>query len=431
MPSRAELRSGVETALRALSIAILALMLWVSLDRGRTESIASAHSANLAAAVRDWSASGMAPDRVSLDLQRNPVPAHRDWIRALAHAGTQLSWSGQLPAAAVSVQPVPSPRGGFTVLAAAPAANRVSIEDDLGLIEGASAAAGGAGFHLPMASGNVIARAGGTTARASLPDSVRVGRLLILGAAGWETKFVTAALEEDGWRVDAEIRVAPGVSVSQGNSSPIDTARYSAVVVLDGTAASRASDIARYVASGGGLVLSGGAASVDAFASLRAGAPGRIQSPSATEGEPGSVTVASLARFPITALRSDAIRLASDNGETVSAARRHFAGRVLQSGYSDTWRWRMSGGDDSPADHRSWWTNLVASVAYAPAVKRSVIVTDNAPYAGLVAALGPPARQPGSNLASAAGSISLWLLFAILSLSLLGEWASRRLRGSR
>ena len=431
MPSRADVRAAIETALRALSITILALMLWLSLDRGRPERVVSARSANLGPALRDWSSSGLAPDRVSLQLDRTPTPAHRDWIRALSHANTDLTWRGSLPLAAVSVAPVPSPRGGITVLAAAPSANRVSIEDDLGLIEGENAFRGGTRFLVPSASGSVIAKVGGTTARASLPDSVRIGRVLVIGSANWETKFVTAALEEDGWKVDADIRVAPGASVTQGASSQIDTARYSAVVALDGSAASRGSDIARYAASGGGVVLAGTTASLEAFASIRAGAVGRVQSPSATEGEPGSVPAASLSISPIVGLRPDAIPLTSENGFVVSAARRHVAGRVLQTGYIDTWRWRMSGGANSPAEHREEWTRAVASVAYAPTVRSSALATDDAPIAGLVAALGPSSQQRGQTLASAAGSISLWLFFAILSLSLLGEWASRRMRGSR
>ena len=431
MPSRADVRAGIETALRALSIAILGLMLWLSLDRGRPEEVVTARSANLGPALRDWSQAGIGADRASIQLDRNPTPAHRDWIRALSRSGTTVSWRGDLPAAAVSVQPVPSPRGGFTVLAAAPRANRVSIEDDLGLIEGETAANGGAKFLVPIATGNVVAKSGGTEARAAMPDSVRVGRVLVIGSANWETKFVTAALEEDGWKVDTEMRVAPGVDVTQGGPAQLDTAKYSAVIALDASAVARAADIARYAASGGGVVLAGATGGLDAFASIRAGTVGRIQSPSATESEPGSIKITSLPVAPVTALRADAIRLTTENGAVVSAARRHWSGRILQTGYTDTWRWRMSGANDAPAQHREWWTHAVASVAYAPPIRHSAMATDNAPSAQLVATLGPPSQQPGPTLASAAGSISLWLLFAILSLSLLGEWASRRLRGWR
>ena len=430
MPSRAEIRGGFETVLRVLSIAVLAWMFWVSLERGRAEQVVSARSGNIGAALRDWSASGIAPDRASIQLDSTPSATDRDWMRALDAAGTRVQWRGNLPAAAISVQPVASPRGGIRVLAASPAANRISVEDDLGLIEGATAHSGGASFEIPSSSGNLVARVGGTHAVADPSDSIRIGRVLVIGGAGWESKFVVAALEEAGWKVDAEMRVAPTVDVTQGSISPIDTSRYSAIIALDGAAASRASDIIRYVSSGGGLILSGAAGSLEAFVSVRPGATGTVQTPSSLEGEPGSATLKSLPVVPIVALRSDAVRLESRDGVTTSAARRHNQGRVLQDGHIDTWRWRMSGGDNSPAEHRAWWTKTVSSVAYAPVVQPAEVANDNAPVTRLIAALGPQS-QTGPTFASQAGSISLWLLFAILSLSLLAEWTSRRLRGSR
>ena len=430
MPSRAEIRGTIELALRAISLAVLALMLWLSLDRGRPERAVSARSANLAAALRDWSSAGVAPDRAAIQLDSIPSAVERDWMRALAHSGSKVDWKGDLPASAVSVQPVASPRGGFTVLVAAPSANRVTVEDDLGLIEGATATAGGARFNVPSASGAVLAKIGATRAYAASVDSIRLGRVLVLGNAGWESKFVTSALEEAGWKVDAEMRVAPSVDVTQGFASAIDTSRYSAVVALDASAASRAPEIARYASSGGGVILAGVTGSLDAFASLRAGGTGSVQVPSVIDVEPGSTTLESLSLVPIATLRADAIRLETRRGVVAAAARRHGSGRVLQEGYLDTWRWRMSGGDNSPAVHREWWTRMVASVAYAPAVRSTRDSADNAPSARLIEALGSPS-QPTVSLAATAGSISLWLLFAILVLSLLGEWGSRRLRGTR
>ena len=430
MPSRAEIRGTLELALRATSFLVLAWMLWLSLDRGQPERVVSARSANIASALRDWSSAGVAPDRAAIHLDSTPSPIERDWMRALAHSGSSVTWSGNLPASAVAVHPVPSPRGGLTVLVAAPSANRVTIEDDLGLIEGTTATAGGAQFDVPSTVGQLQAKVGSTRARAVAADSIRLGRVLVLGNAGWESKFVTSALEEAGWKVDAEMRVAPSVDVTQGVLSAIDTSRYSAVVALDAAAATRASEISRYVTSGGGLVLGGVTGSLDAFASLRAGATGRVQVPSVLEGEPGSTTLESLSLLPIGSLRSDAVRLDVRRGVTAAAARRHGSGRVVQEGYIDTWRWRMSGGDDAPSAHREWWTRLVSSVAYAPTVRVAPETADHAPNAGLIEALGAPS-EPSASLATAAGSVSLWLLFAILSISLLAEWASRRLRGLR
>jgi len=430
MPSRAEVRGGFEGVLRVVSIAILAWLLWKSLDRTRSDQVVSARSSNIAAALRDWSRAGIAPDRAAIRLDSAPGPMERDWMRAVGHSGTRVQWNGNLPAIAIAAQPIASPRGGIRALAAAPNSNRVSIEDDLGLIEGANAHAGGASFDIPVASGNFVAAVGATKATADPVDSIRIGRVLVIGTAGWESKFVTAALEEEGWRVDADIRVAPSVAVTQGTLAPIDTSRYSAVIALDGAAALRASDISRYVSSGGGLILAGAAGSLEAFSPLRAGTIGNVQTPSVLESEPGSLTRKSLSVVPIAVLKPDAVRLESAGGITTTAARRHNQGRVLQEGYLETWRWRMSGGDRSPSEHREWWTKAVASVAYAPVVRAGPVINDNAPVTRLVEALGP-ASQTTTSLTSNARSISLWLLASALGLFLLAEWLSRRLRGAR
>lgn len=432
MPSRAKVRGGFETALRAASIAILAWMLWLSLDRVSPESVLSARSPNLALEVRDWSMRGIAPDRIIAQLDSTPSPVERDWLGALLGAGSKVTWNGDLPVAAVGVQPIASPRGGFTVLAATSAAQGIRIVDDVGTLDTASARNGGARFSIPSASGVIHAKVGGSTASAILPDSVHLRRVLVIGSAGWEAKFVVAALEEDGWKVDAEMRVAPGANVTQGSLSPMDTSRYSAVIALDGAAASRASEIVRYATSGGGVILAGTAATLDAFNAIRAGSPGRLEAGSALSSEPGATTLASLSLTPITSLRSDAIALDRRGGSIAAAARRQGAGRVLQQGYMDTWRWRMGGGDAAPDEHREWWTRAVASVAYAPSiVSANRTHADNAPVARLVATLGSASTPQLPSLASAAGSVSLWLLFGMLAASLLAEWASRRLRGAR
>lgn len=421
----------MEAVLRAVSIALLAWMLWLSLDRGKPETVASARSANLGAALRAWASAGTAPDKISIQLDSTPVPRDRDWLAALRSAGSGVSWSGDLPAAGVDVQPVASPRGGLTVLTAAPSAARINLVDDVGALDTADARGGGARFAIPSASGIVRAKVGGTTASARDADSVQIKRVLVIGNAGWESKFVVAALEEDGWKVDAQLRVAPGISVTQGSINPIDTSRYAAVVALDVSAGSHASDIVRYVSSGGGVILAGTAASLDVFSPIRAGAPGRSTG-ALLASDPGATTLRAVPLVPIAVMRGDAIVLDRRDGAIAAAARRHIGGRVLQHGYVDTWRWRMGGGDASLADHRAWWTRAVAGIAYAPRIARSVPEpTDAAPVAGLIAALGEPSPRQASSLASAAGSVSLWWLFALLSLSLIAELTSRRMRGAR
>ena len=118
MPSRAEVRVTIERILRGVSFVLLAWMLWLSIDRGSAERAVSAGSGNLSAAVKDWSAAAIAPDRISVKLDSTPSPAVRDWLRALRGAGSDVSWNGSLAATALSAEPVIAPRGGFAVTAA-------------------------------------------------------------------------------------------------------------------------------------------------------------------------------------------------------------------------------------------------------------------------------------------------------------------------
>ena len=431
MPSRAETRSGIETVLRVVSVGIIAWMFWLSLDHGSIESVVGARTASLSSGLRDWSRAGVAPNRISVELDSVPSPRQRDWLAALQSSGSKVSWSGALPAVGLEIQPIAAPAGGYNVLVSAPAGASVVVGDEIGPLDTLRAGAGGARVSVPSASGEVTATSSATTARSALPDSLHIKRVLVFGSADWESKFVIAALEEDGWKVDAQTHLAPGVNVTQGSISPIDTARYSAVIALDKSASAYASEITRYVVSGGGFIIGSGAAGIEAFAYYRPGGIGRMESASATQSEPGSVTLQSLSVLPIVGMR-DAIPLDRRNGNVVAAARRHGAGRVLQLGYVDTWRWRMSGGETSVSDHRKWWTNAVAGVAYAPSSNPAFTSTeDDAPFARLVQALGPPSHAAKVSLASTAASVSLWWLFVILSLSLLAEWVSRRTRGVR
>jgi hypothetical protein len=318
------------------------------------------------------------------------------------------------------------------MLVSAPPGSSVVIGDEIGPIDTLRATNGGASVNVPSASGVITATAAGTTARATLPDTLRIRRVLVIGDADWESKFVVAALEEDGWKVDAQTHLAPGVSVTQGSITPIDTSRYSAVIALDHSSSAYASDIVRFANMGGGVIIGAAAAGLESLTPLRAGSPGRIEAASATASEPGSVTLQSLSIVPVSGMRGDAVALDRRGGDVAVAARRFGGGRVMQLGYLDTWRWRMSGAENSVADHRKWWTNAVAGVAYAPAITPEVPATsDNAPVARLIESLGQPVPAARAPLASKAASVSLWWLFAILSLSLLAEWVSRRTRGVR
>jgi hypothetical protein len=136
----------------------------------------------------------------------------------------------------------------------------------------------------------------------------------------------------------------------------------------------------------------------------------------------------------VTSLASDAVALESRESAVTVAARRVDAGRVVQSGYDETWRWRMAGGDEAAAAHREWWSRLVAAVAYAPIVARPVAsdaAIDETPLASLIDALGPASTFDAAAVPTRDGTRTTRSLFALVVGALLLEWASRRLRGVR
>jgi hypothetical protein len=184
------------------------------------------------------------------------------------------------------------------------------------------------------------------------------------------------------------------------------------------------------------LVLEPGAAVLEGMSTLRAGNAGNVL-PSTGSREAGdSVTETSLPLTPVTSLRADAIPLENRNGSISLAARRVRAGRVLQTGYDETWRWRMDGGDDGLRDHRQWWSGLLSQVVYAPEAPRAstiasaaAITADESPLSGLIASIGPAAPRNSASLSANKGN---WMaaLFAVMVLALLTEVASRRSRGA-
>jgi hypothetical protein len=431
MPSRAEMRIRVEQVLRGIVIAVLAVMLWESLHQ-RTDSGGQFVTARgiSGSALAKWSSLATAPAKIQVKLDSVPSMIERAWLGALAGAGSSVTWTGDLAPVMIDAQPVASPAGGTKVIVAAPSGSSVVVGDDVGPIDTVHVQNGGAALTLNSVADHFTARAKGSIALTSAHDSIVLRRVLVIGEASWEAKFVVAALEEEGWKVDAFIRVAPGVDVTQG-SATIDTSRYSAVVALDGAAAPYANRILGFARTGGGVVLGAQAASLEAMAPLRAGAVGHETSDARAIQSGGSVTLATLPLAPITALRSDAVSLEKRAGATAVAVKRIDAGRVLQVGYEDTWRWRMGGGDGAILDQRRWWTGLVSSAAYATRIPRATTATatNEAPIVGLVAAIGSSRTGAASNLS---GQPSDWTpsLFALVALALIGEITSRRVRAA-
>jgi hypothetical protein len=336
----------------------------------------------------------------------------------------------------IDARPIAAPSGGTQVFVSGTSGSPFVLSDEIGAIDTVRAQGTGASVALKGRGSRLVARGKGATASTTQTDSVTLRKVMVIGSAGWESKFVVAALEEEGWKVDALIRVAPSVDVTQGSATAIDTSRYSAVVALDSAASPYAARIAEFVREGGGLVLEPGAALLDGMSPLRAGNVGNVLPSPASRGAGESANETTLPLRPVTSSRADAIPLETRSGSISLAARRVRAGRVLQTGYDETWRWRMDGGDNGLRDHREWWTGLLSKVVYAPGAPRASTVAsattsaaDEAPLAGLIASIGP--ARPGKS-ASLSATTGNWMaaLFALLVLALLTEVASRRSRGA-
>ena len=417
-----------EQVLRAIVIAALAVMLWRSLSPSTVQGarVVSAHGVS-PSLLRQWT--NRAPSGIQLTLDAAPDRMQRAWLGALNGAGTMVTWTGRVTPLSNAAQPIASPTGGTRVAVAAPAGARLILSDEIGAIDTVQLRSSGAVVSLTGDAATVTANVGGSLASSVQSDSLLLRKVLVIGNATWESKFVVAALEEEGWKVDASIRVAPGTNVDQGAFASIDTAHYSAVIALDSAVAPFASRIAQFVRAGGGVVLTSEAASLDAMSPLRAGATGRPE----TVNTQRQINLLSLSVSPI-APKTDAVPLETRGSVTTVAARRFVTGRVVQIGYVDTWRWRLNGGDNGVRDHRRWWTGLLSDVAYAPRIPRSTNTgvtngDDPAPVADLIARIGPAAT---GNRSAPERSSQDWMavLFALALLALIGEVASRRLRGA-
>ncbi|HEX7089511.1 MAG TPA: hypothetical protein VF192_05205 [Longimicrobiales bacterium] len=420
-------RVWLERCAHLLGIAIIAWLLADSLRPRPAAGPEVVGTGGLAAELRRWSTVA-APGEVHLTVDSAVSPAHREWLAALAAAGTGVSWDGDsVPPLAVALDPVPDPAGGTRIWATAPPGTMLVLEDDVGAIDSVAAGGTGARFSTGFPLRAVRVRSGAFVAESVLRDSISFGRVLVVGRVGWESGMVTAALEERGWEVDARLALSPKGDVVQGGPlEELDPARYSAVIVLDSAALVGPGRLVRYVREGGGLVITARAASAAALAPLRVGRAGRVVAPV----EPFDTSAADPRRslgFTSIVPAEDAVPLEL-RGELVAvAARRVDRGRVVLVGYDDTWRWRMAGGAGAVEAHRAWWAALVASVArvdHAPLPG----IADEAPLATMVQLLGSPSSRPAE--AAAAGRLSRGWAFAALAAALLLQWLSRRLRGA-
>lgn len=426
---RPGVRRWLEGVAHALALGLLAWLLADSLRAPGPGPAESVRTADLAASLRRWSTVAP-PSRIHLTIEGAPTPAAIDWLAALARSGAPASWgAGDATPVAAVADPVADPAGGTRIRAAARAGEVITLADAFGALDSVSAGRTGTTFLARSGPQWVSGRAGVLTASTAVTDSLVLGRILVLGAVGWESKFVAAALEERGWRVDARLALSPRGNVVQGAAQPIDTARYSAVVVLDSSAPGNLAAIAPYLRSGGGVILTAAATRAPGLRGLGA------SSPAATipAVDPFDTTAAqprrSLGLVPVAVLPEQVV-VERRGGQVAIAARRIERGRLLIVGYQDTWRWRMAGGGDAVEAHRAWWADLVSAVAHVGRVPRppSAGGVDEAPYAHLVERFGP--ATVGDAVTATASRFSKPALFAILAGLLVLGWASRRLRGA-
>jgi len=420
MPSHAERRLPWERAARGLGVVLL-----------------------LGALVLAWRAVGRGDvRRVHVAVEGGLSPVQRDSLAALAAAGDSVTWSGRVAAVIASAEAVREPSGAtrFSVVAD----SATALGDSLGLIDSLSTGAGT--LTTEGVRGRFAVNSGGTTASVAARTAPDLGRVLVLGRVGWEAKFTIAALEEAGWLVDARLRLSDTITVEQGRSTMPTAGTHAVVVVLDSLlGASAATSLTRFVRAGGGLVLSGDAVRPAALASLSAARVAGVEPGEAgafEEGEP----LHALPFHALGGLTSDAVVLETRDDAPAVVARRVAAGRVIQSGYAETWRWRMQGETGSVEAHRAHWSRLVGTAAPTAAfVARTrgaassdsadvssaampAATADPAPLAALVDALGP-AQAAAPTTSPARDPLPPWLGAPALLL-LVAEWASRRARGA-
>ena len=423
------IRRRVEVVLR--TVAAAAVVAWiVNAAVPRADGVVSVRGDELGDALPSWTRDASV-GAVHVRLDTTPDAVTAAWLAAIRGAGTRLSWeSDALVPVALETYPAADPAGGTIVLASVASTTSI-LSDALGPLDTLESNAATA-LRLASLVGEVTLTSGEQPARATIAGGRAPKRVYVAGAAGWEAKFVVAALEEAGWTVDARLFVAPGLDVAQGaGRAALDTSRHSAVILLDSAAAETVRGVEAFVRAGGGVVLAGDASRARRVAELIAWRAASRET-AALGTLPGDTAWRGLSRVPMRLTSAGiALPLEVRSGTPVIVARRHHAGRVAGVGYDATWRWRMAGGENSVAEHRAWWSRLVSSVAARRPVIESDAITGAAPVAALHDVLGPPSA-PGDTPAGGFPRSALANLLGLIALSaLLGEWLLRRSRGAR
>jgi hypothetical protein len=419
MPLPAD-RRILELSLRIVAAAAMAWLVIGTFSIREKSGGIVADAGDAVVAVNGWILDPPA-DTIGIRLDRSLDGETRDYLKALRSNGSAIAWVSQgVDPVMVDGEALRDPAGGAVVRVMTADTGVITLSDSLGLLDSLRLAPSGMTVRVPAYSGVLSVQAGTTVATVN-PAAGTLKSVVVLGMAGWESKFIVRALEERGWNVESRIGIAPRLATIQGQPLPLDTARHAAVVALDSSAAPYASAIHQFVRNGGGLILS---------AAATPSLPGTAPAALATLVRPGPNMTdrndfrEQLAFRALGSLREGAVGLDERSGRLAVVAGRSGTGRVIQIGYRDTWRWRMEGTGNAVADHRNWWSGLVAAVAYRP-LGGPVRGSDPAPLASFIQEFGPPGSLPSTRPA-----LVVWPgLLSIFLLSLFAEWLSRRLRG--
>ncbi len=463
----------IERMCRVLALAALIAAIWwmwkpdlSAVPDGRTRMFSvddrqSELANDIARFLRDPARSS---DTLLASLNALPGPSARALLGAVAAAGLPFQWldSSGARGLALSVTRDASPAAPVELRASWPMGTLpLVITDRGGLIDSLDPGADSRVTNPSSHDSRVLQVSAWRLAAASSPVEARLGhsvaiqqehaarppkRVMLVGTPSWESKFTTVALEEAGWVVDSRIQLSPTAFSESGNPGRLDTARYDVVVVVDSMQVDAAA-IRRFVRLGGGLVLTGDALRIPELADLRparairlqAAIAGALLGPAPRDGleswllsaEPGAETLVASNRA---------------NGSPLVLARRDGAGRVLAMAYRQLWRWRMEGSDEGMSEHRNWWSAVLAAAAFSNTGQSGAVMADPfpgdaAPWADMAAMAGMPldSVQTGviplsrdSRTRALAYRLPLpAILFAVMAISLLVEWTSRRLRGAR
>lgn len=417
-------RRRFELGCRIAAFAVLGWLIGTSLMPASRRTVEKVSSHDIGARLPGWT---RLPASVALHAELTVPPDAwiADWLGALRHAGHAVTWSGTPAALAIAAEALADPTGGVRVDVAAPAGALLTLRDAASTIDSERVAALGATMTTAVAVDSIIVESNRASFGVRVPPPAQLRPVLVVGQAGWEGKFIARALEERGWQVLVRFAVAPQVDVTGGAALPLDTSRIAALIAVDSTAASLGgAALERFVREGGGLVLVGTAGSSRAVSALTPGTLGPRARPAALPRD--TIGLGGTGFYPVRTLAASAAALERRDGVIAIAARRFGAGRVVQVGYDDTWRWRMAGGPGSVAAHREWWSRVVGSIAYVPGDARTYHDRGaDAPLAHLVARVGAARPAPSARGRSVDHRILMALIMILLSL----EWGSRRLRG--